>query len=337
MLAWCWLLCYCLGMSSIATRTEKRYVCVLPSRPGIDPFYTNPRFKGQPIPECNTGFDTKAERRAHYLEAHPEYINGLNDRMRAALFDDRYYSDPAAFNAEFPRLLTDDITDYSDLGDLSDLNDDPIEGGGGEPTSRHHDSAASPEQLNYIASLAAQKGVAVPEVTTKTEATIAIDELKVLPDKGLRPNKFPGPCSECGVEVPAGEGFIRKFDGRWLTGHIGGCPEAKPILKVADGYYAVDSNEGHTSFYKVTAGRKPGVVFVDLCIGGGPNGGFQRQSVPWKQRQTIIEKILADGPDVAGKRFFEEASCCRRCGRGLTKEKSRRDGYGSECVKMVDG
>lgn len=314
--------------------------CTLPSRPGRDPFYVNPRYKGQPIPECWAKFDTAEERREHYRTAHAEYLADLDERGMAMLMDDRYYYDPEAFERDYPfRPAVDaEPADLSGI-DTSDLNVDDEPGEYHEPTGARASTEATEKQLALIATLAERKGVDVPEVSTKAEASKAIDDLSVLPDRRFQANRFDGQCSECGQIVPAGEGFVRKDDatGKWITAHKdGSCAIERKATGVLNGFYAVDAEAGHTSFYKVTNGRKPGVVFVDLLLGGGPNGGFQRNPVPFRNRDAIVAKIVDAGPEVAAKRFADEADRCSVCGRGLTNDESREHGIGPECRKKVD-
>lgn len=298
------------------TDTKVRpYYCTAPLR-WPDPFFSNDRYKGPPAKDCWAEFPDEASRLAHQYEAHPEWMADLD----AA----------AARRAEGgPRLP------MASGNALADNADDDEPGEYHPPTGRKVDNAVSPEQLGYIANLAERKGVAAPVVTTKREASIAIDDLKVLPDKGVRHNKFDGPCSECGANVPAGEGVVRKDadTGRWITAHLNGCPaDAKLPTKVDDGFYAVTAEAGHTSFYKVTAGRKPGVIFVDLLTGGGPNGTFDKTPVARNLRDAVLAKIAVD-PEAAATRFGKESGRCCRCNRGLTDEASRERGIGPECAK----
>ena len=39
----------------------------------------------------------------------------------------------------------------------------------------------------------------------------------------LKPNRYPGTCAACGGPVPAGAGFVRRVNGRWIVGHAP-CP-----------------------------------------------------------------------------------------------------------------
>lgn len=222
-------------------------------------------------------------------------------------------------------------------GPVAEVEVIPERNGGGEPTSSGPEPA-SEKQLAFIASLAERKGVEANPVTTKRQASDEIERLQALPDaEPFRRNKYDSPCSECGNIVPAGEGVLRKDEqsGRWLVGHVS-CPDEPNLpIEVPDGHYAVTADEGHTSFYRVTGGRNPGVCFVDLLVGGGPNGAFQRQNVPFAQRATVLAKIAEAGIEEAALRFRQEAGRCVRCGRGLSNKVSRDEMLGPECRRKV--
>lgn len=293
--------------------TTKPFVCTAPTV-WPDPFLIGTvRSKAKPAGECWQEFATEAERDAHKLEAHAEFMADLS-RGEAIRASRGGASRPVVSEA------------YTEP-------ERPSGNGGGASTPT--DNSATEKQLAFIASLAEQKGVEANEVKTSTEARAEIDRLKALRDvKSYKTNRFAGTCSDCGVRVEAGQGFVRQVDGRWLTGHIDGCPDTPDLpARVEDGFYAVTADAGHTSFYKVTNGRKPGVVFVDLLLGGGPNGGFQREKVPFGNINIVLSKIIEVGPAAAGLRFRQEARRCTRCGRGLSNKVSRDQALGPECAK----
>jgi Family of unknown function (DUF6011) len=294
----------------------KGFLCPLPKWYNIDEM--NPRFAGEYAPTCFAEFETKEERRQHYREAHNDYFK---DDFTGFHFDDDYVFEPQLLGKH---VLT------GPTGTIDSLDPQPSLPFAEGPKK---DSGASEKQLAFITTLAETKGVEANEVKTKKEASAEIDRLTALPDKGVRHNTYAGNCSDCGGVVPAGEGFIRKDSdsGRWITGHLGGCPkENNPPPSVADGYYAVTSDEGHTSFYSVKNGKKPGIIFMDLLTGGGPNATFKRQGVSYKIRDTILAKIAVD-PKGAAERFGKESGRCFSCNRGLTDEESRLRGQGPDC------
>lgn len=258
---------------------------------------------------CWTSCPSPEAREEHTRTAHPEWVAALNE----------------------PR------NPVSRAG-LGIVEDAPPARGTGSPTGAPSPNGPTDKQVDLLKSLARRKGVEVPEVRTKKAASREIDRLMALPDLAIRSNRHAAPCSECGGRVEAEAGVLRQdpVTGRWIVGHLScpiDAPEAAP--KVPDGRYAVLADAGHWSFYKVTNGRKPGILFMDLLIGGGEDGTFVSQTVPDRQRPAILAKIAAD-PEAAGLAFGREAQRCRRCGRGLTLEQSRTRGVGPECYRKGD-
>jgi len=259
--------------------------------------------------ECWTEFGSSAEREAHQREAHPTYWRQIHEALVS-----RTGEHVAAIDV------------------IPEYDSSPA------PTTGPKDDAPSEKQLAFIAALAERKGVEARKVETKAEASDEIERLSGLDDaEPFRRNKFDSPCSECGGVVPAGEGVLRKDDdtGRWIVGHVS-CPDESDLPpEIPSGHYAVTAEEGHTSFYKVTAGRKPGVLFVDLLIGGGANGAFVRTPVPMVTRPSVLAKIAGAGIEDAALRFRQEAGRCVRCGRGLSNKVSRDEMMGPECRRKV--
>ena len=291
------------------------FYCTVPLQ-WPNPWTANPNHKGSYPGDCWQHFDTYGDVESHRAEAHPVwYAEEVQYRHRKA--DRAAHPQPErpmpSVTVEEPEMPT----------------------GGGVPTGSRTDSAVTEKQLAFIASLAARKGIEANEVKTKAEASIEIDRLNAHPDKdNFRRNQYDGPCATCGVTVPAGEGMILK-DGRWLTYHLS-CPNEPQVApEIPNGYYAISSKAGHTSFYSVTAGRNPGVIFVDLLIGGGSNGSFQKQSVPRKNQAAVLGEIEKAGVEAAAKRFGQETGKCCVCNRGLTNEESREAGIGPECSRKL--
>lgn len=278
----------------------------------------NPRYKGKPTPTCWQEFDSAEARVAHYREAHQAILDACSPRGLAFMLD-----------LPMPDAVVREFVPSGMAGE----NVDAEPGEYHAPSGKRTDSAVTEKQLAFIASLAARKGIEANEVKTKAEASIEIDRLNAHPDKdNFRRNQYDGPCATCHQTVPAGEGMILK-DGRWLTYHLS-CPNEPQVApEIPNGYYAISSKAGHTSFYSVTAGRNPGVIFVDLLIGGGSNGSFQKQSVPRKNQAAVLGEIEKAGIEAAAKRFGQETGKCYVCNRGLTNEESREAGIGPECAK----
>lgn len=103
------------------------------------------------------------------------------------------------------------------------------------------------------------------------------------------------------------------------------APTALP--KVADGYYAVDT-DGKISFYHVntpTEGRWEGYTFVDV------QAGSDFIKLPSQRvRNAVIAKIAVD-PKEASLRYGREIGRCGVCGRTLTNQDSRDAGIGPVC------
>lgn len=257
--------------------------------------------------ECGNWFPSNETLEAHQADHHKVWIDE-NDRQAGQIATDG------------PMVVEVDII--------------PERQGGGEPTSRGVEPA-SDKQIAFIESLAARKGVEANPVVTKEEASAEIERLMDLPDvEAFRRNKYDAPCSECGNIVEAETGVLRQVDGKWLVGHSAGCPDEPNLpAEVPDGFYAVDNSDGDTSFYRVKQGKKPGVVFIDLVLGGGFGERLVRQPAPYRQRDAILGKIVEAGFEAASERFGRELQTCARCGRHLTDETSREIGLGPECRK----
>jgi hypothetical protein len=262
--------------------------------------------------ECGHWFENEEALHNHQRKMHSVWIEG-NERMRGQA-----------------RMNPAPVAEIEDQGESPDSNTEPTSRGPEGPTEG---------QLGYIESLCKQKGVERKVPLTKKEASKMIEDLLRLPDveSNIRHNKFDAPCSECGHEVPAGEGVLRKVDGSWLVGHLDGCPEEPDYpASVPDGRYAIDNSDGDTAFYQVKNGRKPGVVFIDLVIGGGYSGASsKRMPVANKQRKAILHKIIEAGVIEAAERFGKELGRCYACGRELTDETSRELGIGPDCRKKA--
>lgn len=105
--------------------------------------------------------------------------------------------------------------------------------------------------------------------------------------------------------------------------------------KVPAGRYATASATGHNDldFWKVTCpteGKWAGYTFVDRII-----GGHEDTPVRGATAKAALAAIQAAGVEASGLLYAQESSNCRLCGRHLTVETSRHQGYGPECVKKV--
>jgi hypothetical protein len=96
-------------------------------------------------------------------------------------------------------------------------------------------------------------------------------------------------------------------------------------VQVADGRYAVE-HEGTLKFYKVTNGRRPGFVFLDV-----------QASDDWHSIRNLgtirqVLALIAIDAKAAMIRYGQELGRCGHCGRTLTDETSRAAGIGPTCA-----
>lgn len=151
---------------------------------------------------------------------------------------------------------------------------------------------ASDKQVNFIKSLIEQKGATDIEVEgiSKADASKAIEDLLARPNAPVK--------AEDQIDVPAGR-------------------------------YAIDSEDGHTSFYHVDRpehGKWAGFTFVKLQVGGSV------QRLSQKMGKAILKRIEEAGPKEASIRYGMELGVCGVCGRDLTNEESRKAGIGPICA-----
>lgn len=164
--------------------------------------------------------------------------------------------------------------------------------------------------------------------------SLAIDKLLMMPRikreapkaqakaQAPRTNKYRGTCEECGFTVEPGTGTLTKTDnGKWEVSHKeGDCPSSQ--FDFPFGRYAVETDEGHLAFYRLT----PDGLFVQASD--------ELHRVPGNAEQAIVDKIAAD-PKAASIRYGLEIGSCGRCGRTLTDEDSRARGIGPVCAEKA--
>ena len=100
-------------------------------------------------------------------------------------------------------------------------------------------------------------------------------------------------------------------------------------ITVGAGRYAVDNEQGSTSFYRVdvpTEGKWAGCTFVKLMVGDDEIRMGRNQAA------AIIKKIESAGVRESAIRYGHEIGDCAICGRTLTNESSRRAGIGPVCA-----
>lgn len=164
---------------------------------------------------------------------------------------------------------------------------------------------ATSRQTAFIATLAAERGVTAPDVSTLSvrEASRVIDGLLKLP----RPRPVP-------VARPA----------------VTAAPAPKVTSTVPEGHYAIDGT-GHQpiDFFRVdrpTKGKWAGFVFVKRVIGGHPD-----MRVPRSQVGDVLARIEAAGAVESARRYGQEIGACCICNRHLTDAVSRSLGIGPDC------
>jgi hypothetical protein len=98
-------------------------------------------------------------------------------------------------------------------------------------------------------------------------------------------------------------------------------------VQVPDGRYAVTlAGEDTLRFFRVKAGHKTGVVFVD------EQASDDMWPVRDRARRVAILAAIASDPAAAGVRYGQALGVCGVCGRTLTDEASRAAGIGPVCA-----
>jgi transcription antitermination factor NusG len=95
--------------------------------------------------------------------------------------------------------------------------------------------------------------------------------------------------------------------------------------KVADGRYAIEE-DGTLKFFKLTNGRKPGYVFLDI------QASDEWHAIRNVTRIHAIVAEIAKDAHAAMIRYGRELGQCGHCGRMLTDESSRAAGIGPICA-----
>lgn len=107
-------------------------------------------------------------------------------------------------------------------------------------------------------------------------------------------------------------------------------------LEVPAGRYATPSRTGNNDldFWHVTVGkdggRWAGYRFVKRVI-----GGHDDTDVRGAEARKALQAIVNAGIFEAGALYGQTIGECGRCGRHLTDETSREQGYGPECITKV--
>ena len=247
----------------------------------------------------------------------------------------------------------------SDPAEFSALDGLVREFGSGSGRSPRPIEGPTEKQESFLARLVAEKGVPAPVVTTKREASAAIDRLMKLP------NAAPVDVAVAAIEgrwckvgqtwavratgAKTGDTIdVRKASGETKSVTLGAalstgvfavaaerrdvpCETSAPTSTIPAGHYAVASNgENDLLFVRVDHGKGAygGRVFVKMIVGGHPE-----RNVPTARVASILARIEADGVDVSARRYGQEIGRCCLCNRHLTDEASRLAGIGPECAK----
>lgn len=106
---------------------------------------------------------------------------------------------------------------------------------------------------------------------------------------------------------------------------VAAAKNTAPAAEVADGRYAVEE-DGVLKFFKVTNGRVPGFVFLDV------QASDEWHAIRNVTRIRKIVALIAEDAHAAMVRYGHELGECGRCGRTLTDEASRAAGIGPICA-----
>lgn len=148
---------------------------------------------------------------------------------------------------------------------------------------------------------------------------------------GIRTGEWTAKATAAGHWTPGREGTASA----WITKMIAKVAELKaaakttapttPAAEVADGRYAVEE-DGVLKFFKVTNGRRPGFVFLDV------QASDEWHKVSNVTRIRAIVALIAQDAHAAMIRYGHELGECGRCGRTLTDAASREAGIGPICA-----
>lgn len=122
---------------------------------------------------------------------------------------------------------------------------------------------------------------------------------------------------------------LKEIRSTLAASHRAAAPKIK-YPAIPEGHYAVDTNEGHLAFYKVSV-SKTGFRSVYLQV----SDDFQE--LPSVQTLAILKKIEADGTLAASIRYGKELHVCGVCGKTLTHPVSRSLGIGPTCLSRLGG
>ncbi|MFB7906609.1 DUF6011 domain-containing protein [Kitasatospora sp. NPDC056076] len=103
--------------------------------------------------------------------------------------------------------------------------------------------------------------------------------------------------------------------------------EEKPLPEIPDGRYALNER-----LFKVTNGKKPGMVFVDEMTSAR---GGRKTKLPLTAARIVLEDIAAAGIRECSVAFGKLCGVCGACGRVLTDPVSIKRGIGPICAENL--
>jgi hypothetical protein len=231
--------------------------------------------------------------------------------------------------------------------------------------------------LPSLEDLRSKFATAAPEPSTATPAPVqeggvrrgsqAAAETEAPKRPSLLTNKYDGPCSKCGVVVPAGEGRLSKpvAGGKWVVSHVGDCPTPEPVeapearegeqpIAMDDrnpypGIYTVEDNEGHVTLrvfqQQMDADFAPGELLIEHLVGRDNESDYKGfgfikagRLIVWKKhrvesgperRYVRAARVLLENPSAV-----LEAKNCPRCNAILSNPVSIAAGIGPDCRKL---
>lgn len=199
--------------------------------------------------------------------------------------------------------------------------DDPLAGIGrvGQiEETRYSEPPPSDRQRIYIADLCSERGLAIPDVKTRAEASEAISRLKSMPrfpqgvqiERVIVSSRQPG---DDNMSPPMEEGYYAlKLDGKLI-------PTGKYAL-----VNAPTNTVNDISFWSVWVNEAGTIWRLKQVV--GPN----LENVAHSVILPVLRRIAAD-PEAAMALYGHEVGQCGACGRRLTNETSRRLGIGPIC------
>ena len=221
---------------------------------------------------------------------------------------DRYDEHRAPRRPTRPKMVDDPLAGVGTVG--------MIEAAAPSPT----EPPPSDRQRIYIADLCAERGLEIPNVRTRSEASDLISKLKSTP-------RFPKGVTIEYVEVENTAGGVLGLNLGYYALRL--AAEGGTLIPV--GKYAIENaptnTENDISFWSVWVNDAGTVWRLKQVV--GPN----LENVPQSAILPILRRI-GDDPEAAMALYGHHIGQCGACGRRLTNALSRRLGIGPICRAM---